>query len=302
MLKRSIRGLLLLSLLLATGCVPAEPPEAPSYYLSLECGKPLPTTCGTRTRSYTQLPSRVGATATRFFPALEQTMLAEQRPNRWGAQSWLGYQPRKAEVIDLDAGEDERNEPYKPGPGEPPALGEMTEQAAQAKRMYDAARWEHALVALEAVALGAHGDDGGNRQFAEYHLAIANYNLKDYDAATDLFLLIVEDRSHHKFNEAWLWLSRLGRVCMTSRVLRPIGELREPGDDYSEISCITPHHLSVLNVLGDFLIARGLVELGEYDEATKLYKPLRNDVDYGYRARQCLEWIEAQPKAPAGTR
>jgi hypothetical protein len=297
-LKRAIRALLLLNLLLATGCVPAEPPEVPSYFLALECGKPLPTTCGTRTRSYTQLPSRVGATTTRFFPALELPSLAELRPSRAGSQSWLAYQPRKAEVIDLDAGEDERDEPYKPGPGEPPAIGTMTEQAAQAKRLFDKAQWEHAVVALEAVALGAHGDDEGNRQIAEYHLAIANYNLKDYDAATDLFLLIVEDRSHHKFNEAGLWVSRLGHVCQTGRVLRPIAELREPGDDYSKISCITPNHLSVLNVLGDFLIARGLVELGEYDEAAKLYKPLRNDVDYGYRARQCLEWIEAQPKAP----
>jgi hypothetical protein len=52
----------------------------------------------------------------------------------------------------------------------------------------------------------------------------------------------------------------------------------------------------------DFIRARGLVELGEFDEATKLYTPLRNDVDYGYRTRQCLEWIEAQPKAPAGAR
>ena len=40
----------------------------------------------------------------------------------------------------------------------------MTEKAAQAKRLFDKAQWEHAVVALEAVALGAHGDDEGNRE------------------------------------------------------------------------------------------------------------------------------------------
>jgi hypothetical protein len=300
-LKRAIRALLPLSLLLTTGCVPAEPPEVPSYFLSLECGKPLPTTCGTRTRSYTQLPSRVGATTTRLFPALELQSLAELRPNRWGSQPWLAYQPRKAEVIDLDAGEDERDEPYKPGPGEPPAIGTMTEQAAQAKRLFDKAQWEQAAVELEPFALGAHGDDEGNRQLAEYHLAVVHYNLKDYDAATDLFLLIVEDRSHHKFNEAGLWVSRLGHVCQTGRVLRVLGKHFERQEGALTVCFKSPDYERMLRQ-EDFIRARGLVELGEFDEATKLYTPLRNDVDYGYRTRQCLEWIEAQPKAPAGAR
>lgn len=235
--------LLPLSLLLATGCVPAEPPEAPSYFLSLECGKPLPTTCGTRTRSYTQLPSRVGATTTSLVPE----------------------------------------------------LGAMTEQAAQAKRLFDKAQWDHAVVALEAVALGAHGDDEGNRQIAEYHLAITNYILKDYEAATDLFVLIRGDETHIKRTDLLPWLFKLRGRCETSRVLRAIAG--PPNDELFgfDIPDSTRRY-------GDFLIARGLVELGEFDEAAKLYKPLRNDVDYGYRTRQCLEWIEAQPKAPAGAR
>jgi hypothetical protein len=57
--------------------------------------------------------------------------------------------------------------------GPPPVAGQMTEQAAQAKRLFDGEKWGDAASALYRVYKGETGDDEGNKQLAQYHLAIA---------------------------------------------------------------------------------------------------------------------------------
>jgi hypothetical protein len=161
----------------------------------------------------------------------------------------------------------------------------MTEQAAQAKRLFDKAQWSDAVDALEAVANGASGDDEGNRQIAEYHLAITNFNLKDYEAATDLFVLISALPTHNKYRESELWLHKLCQYCWTARALKSFASFEtEPVFGTSMLPWLRPGR--------EFSRARGLVELGEFGEAAKLFKGLRGDLDYGFRARQCLEWID----------
>ena len=51
--------------------------------------------------------------------------------------------------------------------------GQLTEEGAQAKRLFDAERWSHAVLALRRVVDGETGDDEGNRQLADLALAIA---------------------------------------------------------------------------------------------------------------------------------
>ncbi len=168
----------------------------------------------------------------------------------------------------------------------------MTEEAAQAKRLFDKALWPEALVALEAVAKGAHGDDEGNRQIAEHHVAIVNYNMKDYDAASDLFLLIMEHPSHLESYEATLWIAKLTfYACSSARILRAFASL---GYDSQAGSCDPEYIPEDLRPQYAFFRARGLVERGELHEAARLFKGLRSNVCYGFRSRQCLEWIGEQ--------
>jgi len=92
---------------------------------------------------------------------------------------------------------------------EPHSPGQMSERAAQAKRLFDGEKWSEALGALRAVATGATGDDLGNREIAGYHTAIALYRMGNHRDALAQFLLISSDRSHLKWNETLLWHARL---------------------------------------------------------------------------------------------
>ncbi|HEY2514509.1 MAG TPA: hypothetical protein VGI39_26775, partial [Polyangiaceae bacterium] len=89
----------------------------------------------------------------------------------------------------------------------PPQAGQMTEQAAQAKRLFDGEKWSDAALALYRVSKGETGDDEGNKQLAQYHLAIALYRLKFYQAAYGIFSEIADKPNHLKFNETLLWLA-----------------------------------------------------------------------------------------------
>ena len=91
----------------------------------------------------------------------------------------------------------------------PPQAGQMTEQAAQAKRLFDGEKWTDAALALYRVYKGETGDDEGNKQLAQYHLAIALYRLKFYQASYGIFSEIADKPNHLKFNETLLWLSKL---------------------------------------------------------------------------------------------
>jgi hypothetical protein len=106
----------------------------------------------------------------------------------------------KAREIDLD---DEA------ASDEPVTAGQMTEEAAQAKRLFDAERWSEAALLLKRVVGGETGDDEGNKQMAQYHLAISLYRLQFYQASYGIFSEIADKPTHLKFNETLLWLSKL---------------------------------------------------------------------------------------------
>src|SRR5690606_42086875 len=79
------------------------------------------------------------------------------------------------EVIDLDAEAEASGEGKGKGSGavdidldegappdqEPVSAGQMTEQAAAAKRLFDKERWPEAALALYRVVTGETGDDAG---------------------------------------------------------------------------------------------------------------------------------------------
>ena len=85
----------------------------------------------------------------------------------------------------------------------------MTEEAANAKRLFDTERWSEAALGLYRVYKGETGDDAGNRQVAQYHLAIALYRLKFFQASYGIFSEIADKPNHLKFAETLLWLSKL---------------------------------------------------------------------------------------------
>jgi hypothetical protein len=94
-------------------------------------------------------------------------------------------------------------------PAPPPAMaGQMTEQAARAKRLFDSERWAEAEQALAVVTHGDSGDDVGNMQLAQYHLAIAIFRQKDFRRSYAIFSEMARNRSHIKHPETLLWLAK----------------------------------------------------------------------------------------------
>src|SRR5688572_15185483 len=129
-------------------------------------------------------------------PAAHPPAAAPAAPPGGKAPAKKGEQPRDIELDDA-------------GGGGPVQAGQMTEEAANAKRLFDTERWSEAALGLYRVYKGETGDDGGNRQVAQYHLAIALYRLKFFQASYGIFSEIADKPNHLKFAETLLWLSKL---------------------------------------------------------------------------------------------
>ncbi len=132
------------------------------------------------------------------------------------------------DVIDLDEGAG-----AAPAAEAPPVVaGQMTEEAAKAKKAFDQERWPEAAQGMFRVVAGETGDDPGNRQLAEYYLAISLYRLKFYQASFAIFSVIAEQPNHLKFNETLLWLAKLAT------------QLPEPADIIARVGKYSDQHLA----------------------------------------------------------
>src|SRR5262249_42349828 len=96
-----------------------------------------------------------------------------------------------------------------PSRGAKPVVGQMTEEAAAAKQLFGQERWTGALEKLTRVAEGATGDDEGNRQLAQYDMAIALFRLKRYVESAKVFRAIATHPDHLKHRETLLWVAKL---------------------------------------------------------------------------------------------
>src|SRR5690349_5339850 len=114
---------------------------------------------------------------------------------------------KKGGGVDIDLDEDA---PKGGGKSQPAVVaGNPTEAAAQAKALFDKERWSEAAQALHKVRAGETGDDPGNKQLAEYFLAISLYRLKFYQASYQIFSGVADNPNHLKFKETLLWLAKL---------------------------------------------------------------------------------------------
>src|SRR5215472_9907739 len=182
----------------------------------------------------------------------------------------------------------ELDEPAQPGAAAkpvdnspPPVAGQMTELAAQAKRLFDGEKWADAALALYRVYKGETGDDEGNKQLAQYHLAIALYRLKFYQAAYGIFSEIADKPNHLKFNETLLWLSKLAT------------DLPEPADIVERVGKYNDDQIARFNNPNqrdlywqlNYLLGRYKYRNRQYEDALRLF---------GKVDRQSKYYVQAQ--------
>jgi tetratricopeptide (TPR) repeat protein len=160
--------------------------------------------------------------------------------------------------------------------GPPPVAGQMTEQAAQAKRLFDGEKWGDASLALYRVYKGETGDDEGNKQLSQYHLAISLYRLKFYQAAYGIFSEIADKPNHLKFNETLLWLAKLAT------------DLPEPADIVERVGKYNDAAIEKFNNSNqrelywqlNYLLGRYKYRNRQYEEALRLFSKVDRQSKY----------------------
>ena len=157
----------------------------------------------------------------------------------------------------------------------------MTEQAAQAKRLFDGEKWSDASLALYRVYKGETGDDEGNKQLAQYHLAIALYRLKFYQAAYGIFSEIADKPNHLKFNETLLWLAKLATdLPEPADIVERIGKYND-----TQIARFDNPNQRDLYWQLNYLLGRYKYRNRQYEEGLRLF---------GKVARQSKYYVQAQ--------
>ena len=181
--------------------------------------------------------------------------------------------------------------------GPPPQAGQMTEQAAQAKRLFDGEKWSDAALALNRVAKGETGDDEGNKQLAQYHLAIALYRLKYYQAAYGIFSEIADKPNHLKFNETLLWLAKLAT------------DLPEPADIVERVGKYSDDQIKKFDNSNqrelfwqlNYLLGRYKYRNRQYEDAIRLFGKVARESKYYIKGQffQGISYVQLRKSIPA---
>ncbi len=169
-----------------------------------------------------------------------------------------------------------------------PTPGQMTEQAAQAKRLFDSEKWAAAAVALAHVASGESGDDEGNKQLAQYHLGIAQFREHFFDAALATFADIAKDRLHLKWEVSVLWATKLAETDFPHRAhaidlmaVLAAPQCRGESDPFNNVNQI--HLRSEIFFLG----GRGALRAGDDALARACFSRLPPNDEYRGLANGC---------------
>jgi hypothetical protein len=170
----------------------------------------------------------------------------------------------------------------------------MTEEAAQAKRLFDSERWQDAWILYQRVVRGDTGDDEGNRQIAAFYGAVASYRAGELGRALAELASIVENRNHLKYDGTLPFLDRLGvhpATCTAASDLLTDEEL------YDALIRDWPPRpdLALRRDQAHLLAARGWLRRGDRLTARKLLDRVRPESPYQGAARACRAIID-QPR------
>ena len=196
---------------------------------------------------------------------------------------------KKGVDIDLDEG--------APAKAEPVTAGQMSEAAAAAKQLFDKERWNEAAQALHGVVSGETGDDPGNKQLAEYYLAIALYRLRFYQASYAIFSVIADNPSHLKFKETLLWLAKLAT------------QLPEPADIIERVGKYTDEQVARFDNEQqrdlywqlNYMLGRYKYRNRQYEESIRLFQMVDRRSEYYVKAQffSGISYVQMRKSVPA---
>ena len=193
----------------------------------------------------------------------------------------------KTREVNLDEGAD----------AGPVTAGQMTEEAAQGKRLFDNERWSEAALVLKRVVDGETGDDEGNKQIAQYHLAICLYRLQFYQASYGIFSAIADKPNHLKFNETLLWLSKLAtQLPEPADIIERVGKYKT-----EQISRFDNPQQRDLFWQLNYLLGRYKYRNRNYEEAVSLFEKVNKKSKYNVQAQffTGISYVQLRKSVPA---
>ena len=205
----------------------------------------------------------------------------------------LDEEKDKGQVIDLD----EEGGGKAAAEAPPVVAGEPTEGFTAAKRAFDQEKWPEAAQGMFKVVSGETGDDEGNKQIAQYHLAISLYRLKFYQASYGIFSEIADKPNHLKFNETLLWLAKLAT------------QLPEPADIVERVGKYNDEQIDAFNNPKqrelywqlNYLLGRYKYRNRQYEEAIRLFEKVDRTVEV-LRPGAVLQGISLRAAPQVGAR
>jgi hypothetical protein len=162
-----------------------------------------------------------------------------------------------------------------------------TEALSQAKRLFDAERWDEAVKAMREAMSDKPGDDRGNLQLAEFWIAASLHHLQRYAESAAAFRAIAGNRDHVKHRETLLWLARLADD--------------DPGLlELSDFAAYTPEDIAPFDNASQrsvyewlsLLLARARLAAGATQEARELLGRVSPKHPHAGDAQKCLDWID----------
>jgi tetratricopeptide (TPR) repeat protein len=230
--------------------------------------------------------------APRIARAQEVIDLDEDSPPAKGAKKGAAKASGKkkgAVDIDLDDGAEK-------GSDAAPA-GQMTEEAAAAKRLFDKDRYAEAAVALYRVVAGETGDDPGNQQLATYYLAVSLYKLKFYQASYALFSMISMQKTHLKFRETLLWLAKLAtQLPEPADIIERVGKYSD-----EEVARFNNPQQKELFWQLNYMLGRYKYRNRQYEDAVRLFQKVDQESPYYVQSQffSGISYVQLRKSVPA---
>lgn len=196
---------------------------------------------------------------------------------------------KKGVDIDLD-----ENAPAEQGPV---TAGAPTEGFATAKKLFEKEKWSDAALGWYRVVSGDTGDDAGNKQLADYYLAICLYRLKFYQASYAIFSVIADNKYHLKFGETLLWLAKLAtQLPEPADIIERVGKYTD-----SEIARFDNAQQRDLYWQLNYMLGRYKYRNRQYEDAIRLFQKVDRRSD-NYVASQFftgVSFVQKRQSIPA---
>lgn len=200
---------------------------------------------------------------------------------------------KKKGSVDIDLDEDAPK-----GKAQPAVVaGNPTEAAAQAKALFDKERWNEAAQALHRVRAGETGDDPGNKQLAEYFLAISLYRLKFYQASYQIFSGVADNPNHLKFKETLLWLAKLAtQLPEPADIIERVGKYND-----EDLARFDNEQQRDLYWQLNFMLGRYKYRNRQFEESIRLFQKVDRRSEYYVKAQffTGVSYVQLRKAVPA---